>query len=490
MSRLSARTLSSLSASLESGELSSREIVADCLERIESSDDLLGAFSEVRAEAALRAADEADRERSAGEVRSALHGLPIAIKGILASPEFETTCGSRILKGFRAPYEATVLRKLREAGMIVVGSTNMDEFAMGSSCENSAYGPTRNPWNTDCVPGGSSGGSAAAVAARQVPATLGSDTGGSIRQPAALCGVVGIKPTYGRVSRYGLVAFASSLDQIGTFSHSVEDSALLLETICGHDPKDATSVPREVPRFSAGLDGSVEGLRIGIPEELFSEEGIDPEVLLKVREAVSTLESMGAKTVPVSLPHSEFGIATYYLICTAEASSNLSRYDGVKFGFRAESDQLDEMYRRTRSEGFGAEVKRRIILGTYVLSAGYYDAYYRKAQQVRTLIRRDFARAFEVCDVLASPATPGPAWPLGERTADPLQMYMSDIFTVTLNLAGLPGIALPCGFTASGLPVGFQLLGRALDEQTLLRIGDAFQRQTDWHKAVPSGDSE
>ncbi len=490
MSRLSARTLSSLSASLESGELSSREIVADCLERIEASDDSIGAFSEVRAEAALRAADEADRARAAGKVHSALHGLPIAVKGILASPEFETTCGSRILKGFRAPYEATVLRKLREAGVIVVGSTNMDEFAMGSSCENSAYGPTRNPWNTDCVPGGSSGGSAAAVAARQVPATLGSDTGGSIRQPAALCGVVGIKPTYGRVSRYGLVAFASSLDQIGTFSHSVEDSALLLETICGHDPKDATSVPREVPKFSAGLDGSVEGLRIGIPEELFREEGIDPEVLLKVREAVSTLESMGARTVPVSLPHSEFGIATYYLICTAEASSNLSRYDGVKFGFRAESDQLDEMYRRTRSEGFGAEVKRRIILGTYVLSAGYYDAYYRKAQQVRTLIRRDFARAFEVCDVLASPATPGPAWPLGERTADPLQMYMSDIFTVTLNLAGLPGIALPCGFTASGLPVGFQLLGRALDEQTLLRIGDAFQRQTDWHKAVPSGDSE
>ncbi len=485
MSRPSGLTLTALADAVSAGELSCRDAVDDCLSRIEDLDGEVGAFVEVRRDTALEAADEADRARATGNARSALHGLPIAVKDILASTEFETTCGSKILKGFRAPYRATVLNRLSDAGLVVVGSTNMDEFAMGSSCENSAHGPTRNPWDLDRVPGGSSGGSAAAVGAREVPAALGSDTGGSIRQPAALCGVVGLKPTYGRVSRYGLVAFASSLDQIGPITRSVADAAALMNVIAGHDPKDATSVALETPDFSAALGGSIEGMRIGIPEELYASEGTDPETLLRAREAVQTLEGMGAKTVNVSLPHTRYGIATYYLICMAEASSNLSRYDGIKFGFRAEADSLEDMYRRTRSQGFGAEVKRRILLGTYVLSAGYYDAYYKKAQQVRTLIRRDFERAFEACDVLVSPTTPGPAWPLGERVADPLQMYLSDIFTVGVNLAGLPGLSLPCGFTQAGLPVGLQLIGKPLDEPALLRMGDAYQRQTDWHLATP-----
>jgi aspartyl-tRNA(Asn)/glutamyl-tRNA(Gln) amidotransferase subunit A len=369
--------------------------------------------------------------------------------------------------------------------MVVLGSANMDEFAMGSSCENSARQVTRNPWDLSRVPGGSSGGSAAALAALEAPAALGSDTGGSIRQPAALCGVVGLKPTYGRVSRYGLVAFASSLDQIGPMARSVADAARLLELIAGYDPHDATSLTAEVPRWSAALDGSVAGLRIGLPREYFGGEGVDPATLACVREATALLERRGAKLVDVSLPHTRYGIAAYYLICTAEASSNLARYDGVKFGYRAEAGSLDEMYRRTRSQGFGAEVKRRILLGCFVLSAGYYDAYYRKAQQVRTLVRADFDAAFERCDVLATPTTPGPAWPLGERVADPLQMYMSDAFTVGVNLAGLPGLSVPCG-SVGGLPVGMQLIGRPLDEEAILRTGDAYQRETDWHERVPN----
>ena len=476
-------SLAGLSRRVAAGEVSCKEVVADCLARIHAVDGQLGAFVRLREEAALAEADLADAARARGEARSDLHGLPIAIKDILACPELETTCGSRILEGFRAPYEAGVLGRLREAGLVVVGSTNMDEFAMGSSCENSALGTTVNPWDSARVPGGSSGGSAAAVAAREVPVALGSDTGGSIRQPAALCGVTGLKPTYGRVSRYGLVAFASSLDQVGPFARTARDAATLLGVIAGHDPRDATSIDAPVPDYAAACDGSLAGLRVGLPRELLVAEGVD--TLARAREAVAVLEGLGARTVEVSLPHSAYAIAAYYLICTAEASSNLSRYDGVKYGFRAEARSLGEMYRRTRSQGFGPEVKRRILLGTYVLSAGYYDAYYRKAQQVRTLIRGDYARAFEVCDVLAGPTTPGPAWRLGERVEDPLQMYLADVFTVGVNLAGLPALSIPCGFSAEGLPVGLQLIGPALDEAVVLRAGDAYQRETGWHEQAP-----
>jgi len=477
--------LAQLALHVESGDVSCREIVSAALERISRLDGKIGAFLRLRPEAALAEAAAADTARKSGKARSRLHGLPVAVKDIFASRDFETTCGSRILAGFRAPYDATVLERLREAGLVIVGSTNMDEFAMGSSTENSALGKTRNPWDVARVPGGSSGGSSAAVAARFVPAALGTDTGGSIRQPAALCGVTGIKPTYGRVSRYGLVAFASSLDQIGPLTRSCADAALMLGVIAGHDPRDATSYPEPAPNFVAGLTGDVSGLRIGLPRGFFDGEGLDRDTMKRVREALETLQGLGAKTVDVDLPNSAHGIATYYLICTAEASSNLSRYDGVKYGFRARAESLEDMYENTRSEGFGAEVKRRILLGTYVLSAGYYDAYYRKAQQVRTLIRRDFERAFESCDVIATPTTPGPAWKVGELVDDPLAMYLADVYTVTANLAGLPGLSLPAGFTSAGLPVGLQLIGRPLDEVGVLRAGDAFQRHTDFHERVP-----
>ncbi len=487
MSELGNAGLGELALHVESGDVSCREIVSGALARIERGDAALGAFLSLRGEAALAEASAADAARKAGRARSRLHGLPIAVKDILASPDFETRCGSRILTGFRAPYEATALRRLRDAGLVVLGSTNMDEFAMGGSTENSALQKTRNPWDPTRVPGGSSGGSAVAVAARFAPAALGTDTGGSIRQPAALCGVTGLKPTYGRVSRYGLVAFASSLDQIGPITRSCSDAALLLGVIAGHDPHDATSYPQAAPNWLAALSSHVDGLRIGIPRGFFDGAGADAETMARAREALAVFEGLGAKTVEVELPHSAYGIATYYLICTAEASSNLSRYDGVKYGFRAASQTLDEMYEKTRSEGFGAEVKRRILLGTYVLSAGYYDAYYRKAAQVRTLIRRDFERAFESCDLIASPTTPGPAWPLGERVDDPLHMYLADVFTVTANLAGLPAVSLPCGLAAGRLPVGLQLIGRPLDEATVLRAGDAFQRHTRFHELAPEG---
>ena len=486
MTELVDRPLSELRELVEGGEASCREVVEACLTRISTVDSKVQAFVALRDEEALRDADEADAARARGEARGPLHGLPIAVKDIFCSTRFETTCASRILAGFRSPYDATVVRKLREAGLVVIGSLNMDEFAMGSSTENSAYRPTRNPWDTDRIPGGSSGGSAAAVAAREVPWALGSDTGGSIRQPAALCGVVGMKPTYGRVSRYGLVAFASSLDQIGPLARTVADAATLLGVVAGHDPRDSTSLPVDVPDYVGGLTGSVEGLRVGLPREFFEPEGNDPETLALASAAVDELAAAGAKPVEISLPHTRYGIAAYYLICTAEASSNLSRYDGVRFGYRAEAESLDEMYKRTRSQGFGPEVQRRILLGTFVLSAGYYDAYYRKAQKVRTLLRRDFDAAFERCDVIATPTTPGPAWPLGERIDDPLRMYLSDAYNVTLNLAGLPGISLPCGFTGERLPAGLQLIGKPLDEETLLRVGDAYQRRTDWHAVSPS----
>jgi aspartyl-tRNA(Asn)/glutamyl-tRNA(Gln) amidotransferase subunit A len=485
VTELAERTLAELRGIVEAREASCREIVEACLSRVSAADSRVQAFVSLRAEEALREAAEADAARARGEALGPLHGLPIALKDILCSTRFETTCASHILEGFRSPYDATVVRKLREAGLVVIGSLNMDEFAMGSSTENSAYRPTRNPWDIARIPGGSSGGSAAAVAAREIPWALGSDTGGSIRQPAALCGVVGMKPTYGRVSRYGLVAFASSLDQIGPLARTVADVATLLGVVAGHDPRDSTSLPVAVPDYARGLTGSVDGLRVGIPSEFFEPEGNDAETLERVRSALDELAAAGAELVEISLPHTRYGIAAYYLICTAEASSNLSRYDGVRYGYRAESESLDEMYKRTRSQGFGPEVQRRILLGTFVLSAGYYDAYYRKAQKVRTLLRRDFDAAFERCDVIATPTTPGPAWPLGERVDDPLRMYLSDACNVTVNLAGLPGVSVPCGFTGDRLPAGLQLIGKPLDEETLLRVGDAYQRRTDWHRVSP-----
>jgi len=476
-------TLLECARALASGAATSESLVEAALLR--AAADRCGAFAGLRAEAARAEAREADARRRRGEARSPLDGVPVAIKDNLVQEGEPTTCASRILEGFVSPYTATAVARLREAGAVVVGRTNMDEFAMGSSSEHSVYGAVRNPWDPARTPGGSSGGSAAAVAAGSVPGALGSDTGGSIRQPASFCGLCGLKPTYGRVSRFGLVAFASSLDQVGVLARSAEDCALLLGAIAGHDPRDSTSIPEPVPDYAAALTGDVSDLVVGLPREYFPEEGVDPEVRERVRAAVAELQAAGAKVREVSLPHTRFAVPTYYLVATAEASSNLARYDGVRYGRRASGDGgLTGMYRRTRSEGFGAEVKRRILLGTYVLSAGYYEAYYRKAQQVRTLLRRDFEEAFRGCDLLAAPTAPETAFPLGQRTGDPVAMYLSDVFTVSANLAGLPGLSLPCGL-AGGLPVGLQLLGPPLAEATLLRAADAFQRRTDHHEARP-----
>jgi aspartyl-tRNA(Asn)/glutamyl-tRNA(Gln) amidotransferase subunit A len=478
-------TLHELRAQLDAGELSARELLERCLARIEALDPQLHAFLGLRAERARAEADAADARLRASAALSPLDGIPFAQKDNLVREGEPTSCASRILEGFVSPYTATCLARLSRAGAIAVGRTNLDEFAMGSSTEHSCAGPTHNPWDLARTPGGSSGGSAAAVAAGLVPAALGSDTGGSVRQPAAFCGVVGLKPTYGRVSRYGLVAFASSLDQVGVFAHTAADAAWLLEAIAGHDPLDSTSLPEPAPSCAEALTGDVSGLVVGLPREYFEPQGADPRVLERVREAVAELERGGAKLREVSLPHTRYAVATYYLIAMAEASSNLARYDGVRYGRRAAAPQgLLDMYQRTRSEGFGAEVKRRILLGTYVLSAGYYDAYYRKAQQVRTLVRRDFEEAFRACDVLATPTAPETAFALGERGEDPLRMYLSDVYTVSANLAGLPALSLPCG-SAGGLPVGLQLLAAPLEEPTLLRAADAYQRHTDHHLHRP-----
>jgi aspartyl-tRNA(Asn)/glutamyl-tRNA(Gln) amidotransferase subunit A len=472
-----------LRAALDGGRTSAVELVEAALARARASAPL-GAFVHLRPEAARAEAAASDARRARGACRGALEGIPVAVKDLLVHEGEPCTCASRILEGFVAPYPGTAVARLHATGAVVIGRTNMDEFAMGSSTEHSVYGPARNPWDPERTPGGSSGGSAVAVAAGVVPIALGSDTGGSIRQPAALTGVVGLKPTYGRVSRYGLVAFASSLDQIGPFARSAEDCALALDAISGHDPADSTSLPDPPPDLREALAGEVSGLVIGLPREFFESGGLDPEVGSRVREAIAELERAGAKTREVSLPRARHAIATYYLVATAEASSNLARYDGVRFGRRARAGSLGEMYRRTRSEGFGPEVKRRILLGTYVLSAGYYDAYYRKAMQVRTLLRRDFEAAFGGCDLIAGPTTPETAFRLGEKTDDPLRMYLSDVYTVSANLVGIPGLSVPCGF-ARGLPVGMQLLGRPLDEATLLRVAGAYQRRTDWHTRHP-----
>jgi aspartyl-tRNA(Asn)/glutamyl-tRNA(Gln) amidotransferase subunit A len=482
---LTGLTIHELQGLLRRREVTARQVLMAFLKRIAQVEGKIQAYMTVTGLEALRMASRLDRRRQGGEDVGPLAGIPLAIKDVICTQDIPTTCSSKILNGFIPPYDATVMRRLGAAGVVLLGKTNMDEFAMGSSTENSGYNVTRNPWDLDRVPGGSSGGSAAAVAADLCAGALGSDTGGSIRQPAAFCGIVGVKPTYGRVSRYGLVAFASSLDQIGPMTKDVRDAAILLGVIAGHDACDSTSVEMPVPDYAAQLGREVTGLRIGIPREYFI-EGMDPEVETAIRAAINVLESLGAKAESISLPHTEYATATYYLVATAEASSNLARYDAVKYGFRArEAKDLLSMYMKSRQNGFGAEVKRRIMLGTYALSAGYYDAYYLKALKVRTLIRKDFEDAFKRCEVILTPTAPTPAFRLGEKTEDPLTMYLSDIFTISANLAGIPGICLPCGFTQAGLPIGLQLLGKPFDEATLLQVAFAYEQATEWHKRNP-----
>jgi len=478
---LPALGIADLQSLLRRREVSVREAIDALRERIEAVDGEIGAYLSLDIDAALKEADTANVDLPLG-------GVPLAIKDIINVMGQPCTCASKILRGYRAEYNATVVQRLRAAGAIPFGKTNLDEFAMGSSTENSAVKLTRNPWDLSRVPGGSSGGSAAAVAADAAFGALGSDTGGSIRQPAALSGVVGFKPTYGRVSRFGLVAFASSLDQIGPLTKTVRDSCLIMNAIAGHDPQDSTSLDEPVPDYVAKLGNDLRGVRLGVPKE-YMIEGIDPQVKAAIDAAVKQMNSLGAEIVDVSLPHTDYAVAVYYILATAEASANLARFDGVRYGFRAENprDMLD-LYGHTREQGFGPEVKRRIILGTYVLSSGYYDAYYLRAQKVRELIRRDFAEAFEKVDALISPTSPVPAFKLGERTADPLQMYLADIFTIAANLAGICGISVPCGFTevhGHRLPIGLQLLGKPLDEARILQIAHAYEQSTDWHKARP-----
>jgi len=469
---------------LEKHEISASDICSSVFKRIDTVEDRIKAYVTVTREKALEMAGQSDKELSAGSGKT-LSGIPIAIKDNMCTKGILTTCSSKILSNFIPPYESTATAKLLGNGYVLSGKTNMDEFAMGSSTENSGFHTTRNPWDTDRIPGGSSGGSAAAVAADECIAALGSDTGGSIRQPACFCGVVGLKPTYGRVSRYGLVAFASSLDQIGTLTKSVTDAAILMNIISGRDPQDSTSAPVDVPDFTALLGKDVKGLRLGIPKEYFV-GGIDPEVEQSVRSAIKHYEALGAIPVEISLPHSGYAVAAYYVLATSEASSNLARYDGVKYGLRVEGKDLLDMYMKSRAEGFGPEVKRRIMLGTYTLSSGYYDAYYKKAQQVRTLIKNDFEKAFRTVDLIATPTAPTPAFKAGEKTDDPLQMYLADIFTISVNLAGVPAISIPCGFTAGNLPVGLQLIGKHFDEETLLRASYAYEQSTEWHKRKPN----
>ena len=503
-------TATELLARLQSGQCTSVELTEAFLQQIDRYDGHVRAFLRVDRQAALQQARAIDRKRQAGQPLGKLAGLPVAVKDVLATQDDLTTCASRMLANFRAPYDAAVVAQLKAADAVLLGRTNMDEFAMGGSTENSAFHPTRNPWDLQRIPGGSSGGSAACVAARMVPLAVGSDTGGSIRQPAGLCGITGLKPTYGRVSRFGLVAFASSLDQVGPLAQTAEDAALLLEVLAGHDPRDATSLNRPVPPYHALVRQPLQGLRLGLVREHFA-EGLDAQVEAAVREAIRVYESLGATVKWVSLPHSKYAVATYYIIAPCEASSNLARYDGAHYGYRTDQaamlaelsaeqkelkkagspalDDLDSplvrLYRRTRAAGFGPEVKRRIMLGTYALSAGYYDAYYLKALKVRRLIREDFDRAFEQVDLIAGPVAPAPAFKLGEKIDDPLSMYLFDLYTVSTNLAGIGGISIPCGFSSGGLPIGLQLQAPPLEEERLLRGACMFQQATDWHTRRP-----
>src|ERR1051325_9984071 len=480
-------TISELQKRLVSREVTAREAIQSSLQQIKRVDETVKAFLSYDEADALRQADKVDKLIASGATLDScpLLGAPIAVKDVLAVKGQPLNCASRILGKFISPYDATAIERLRAAGAIIFGRLNMDEFAMGSSTENSAFFTTRNPWDTSRIPGGSSGGSAAAVAADECFASLGSDTGGSIRQPAALCGCVGLKPTYGRVSRYGLVAFASSLDQIGPFSKDVRDAATLLGVISGHVPRDSTSVPEAVPDYTASLHGNIKGLKLGLPRE-YMVGGLDPEVKAAVDAAVKQLQSLGAEIVEISLPHTDYGVAVYYIVATAEASANLARFDGIRYGARVEGNDPVELYSKTRGAGFGAEVKRRIILGTYVLSSGYYDAYYLRAQKVRTLIRQDFLKAFEQVDAIVTPTSPTAAFKIGEKTGDPLQMYLSDIFTISCNLAGICGLSLPCGFTRSPkLPIGLQILGQPFGEETILKIAHAYEQSTAWRKEKP-----
>ena len=477
-------TIHELQKLIMSGKVNSSDIVKSVFKRIDAVEGSVHAYISFMKEYVFEEAAKADRIIREGNIQ-ALTGIPIALKDIVCTKGFLTTCGSRILYNYIPPYDATVVEKLKEAGAVFTGKTNMDEFAMGSSTETSYFGITKNPWALDRIPGGSSGGSAAAVAADECIASIGSDTGGSIRQPAALCGVVGMKPTYGRVSRYGLIAFASSLDQIGPFTKDVEDCAIMMNVIAGYDPRESTSVPLNVPDYTAFLSRGIDGFKVGIPREYFI-KGIDPEVTEAMSRAMKTIEGLGASCVEISLPHTEYCLAVYYIVAPAEASSNLARYDGMKYGFRGEDcrDLLD-MYKKTRSAGFGAEVKRRIMIGTYALSSGYYDAYYKKASQVRALIKRDFEEAFKDCDVILTPTSPTPAFKIGEKMDDPLQMYLSDIFTISTNLAGIPGISVPCGFTRQGLPIGAQFLAGHFEEGKLIQIASAFEKHANIEKRRP-----
>ncbi len=486
MARLWELTIHEAAALLRRREISSVELTRAHLERIEEVDGVLRAFITLTADLALKQAEAADRRFATGENLSPLTGIPLAIKDVICTEGVRTTCGSHFLENFVPPYDATVMRRLNAAGIVMLGKTNMDEFAMGSSTENSAFFPTRNPWDVERVSGGSSGGSAVAVAAGEALGSYGSDTGGSIRQPGALCNVTALKPSYGRVSRFGLVAFASSLDQIGPFARDARDTALLFQAIAGHDPLDSTSMDVPVPDYSAALTGDLKGLRVGIPEEYWI-EGTEPGVVKSVRAAIETLRELGAEVGEVSLPHTRYGVAAYYIIAPAEASANLARYDGIKYGFsiREGVDDLIDAYKKTRQHGFGPEVKRRIMIGTYALSSGYYDAYYLRAEKMRTLIRQDFERAFERFDVLVSPVSPTVAFKIGEKVDNPYQMYLSDVFTIPANLAGICGLSMPGPFS-EGLPVGVQLLGPAFKEEVLLRVADAYQQATDYHRRRPA----
>ena len=479
------KTITELAERLRGDDLTSKELTEAYLKRIDEVEEQVKAFITVTGEAALKDAEAADSRLKSKDNLTPLTGVPISVKDIFCTKGIETTCASKILKGFIPPYDSTVVQKLREAGAVIIGKNNMDEFAMGSSTENSGFHSTGNPWNVEHVPGGSSGGSAASVAAGESAASIGTDTGGSIRQPAACCGVVGLKPTYGRVSRFGMIAFASSLDQAGPLTRSVKDAAAILNVIAGHDPKDSTSLDTPVPDYLDGIDKGVAGLKIGIPKEYFV-EGIDAEVSSSIEAATKKLTELGATTVPISLPHTDYAVSVYYLVATAEASSNLARFDGVKYGLRVDNGTgLMDMYKESREAGFGPEVKRRIMLGTYALSSGYYDAYYKKASQVRTLIKNDFDSAFTKCDLVLTPTAPTAAFKMGEKTSDPLTMYLSDIFTLSASLAGLPAISVPSGFTEAGLPIGLQLIGKALDEATVLRAANAYEESTEWHQRVP-----
>jgi len=497
--KLTAHELNNL---LVEKKASSFEITTSIYERIEKLNKKINSYITLTKELALQKAEKVDKKISKGEKISSISGIPIAIKDVISTRDIRTTCGSKILSNYIPIYDATVIEKFKKEDVIILGKTNMDEFAMGSSTENSAYGVCRNPWNTSTIPGGSSGGSAACVAADFAIMSLGSDTGGSIRQPASMCGVVGLKPTYGRVSRYGLVAFASSLDQIGTFTKDIEDCAILLNMIAGHDPMDSTSVVKEVPNYTQYLKNDAQKVKVGIPKEYFV-KGTDKEVEKAILNSIETFKKLGAEIVEVSLPHTEYAVAAYYIIAPAEASSNLARYDGVHYGFRTENrghlpasqqagktedrkiSSIVDMYEKTRDEGFGEEVKRRIMLGTYALSSGYYEAYYLKALKVRTLIKNDFDKAFKKCDVIVTPVSPTPAFKIGEKISDPLQMYLSDIFTIPVNLAGLPAISIPCGFSKDGLPIGLQIIGKPFDEGQILRTAYTFEQNTEYHNKKP-----